>query len=122
MIAVSAFSAAAAVGVVALAFAFYAVLEPWLGRAGAAATLASTTAVAMAVAGMIVAVAARPKRAPPTPQTAEGLIERALTFVKQRPVLSVSAALAAGLLAIRNPKYLGSALRAFVEGPPAGKP
>jgi hypothetical protein len=31
-------------------------------------------------------------------------------------VTAIAAAVAAGLLAVRNPKYLGAMIRAFVEG------
>jgi hypothetical protein len=57
-----------------------------------------------------------------TPAAApRSFLERGLDLVREKPVVAVSAALAAGFLAIRNPKYLGAAIRAFVEGrPPPG--
>ncbi len=113
-IAASAFSAAAAVAVFALAFCLYAFVEPWLGRAGAAATVAGVTALGMAFFGLLMALANR--KPPPKPPTlAGGLVERVVAFIRQRPVTSLSAAIGAGVMAVRNPKYLGELLRAFFD-------
>ena len=120
LIAASAFAAAAGVLVVALAFALYALVEPKFGAAGAAATVAGTTAGLMALGGLLIALAARPRKrvAPPAP---EGVLERALAFIRQKPVLAGTAAVGAGLLAVRNPKYLGEVLRSFLDGKPPPK-
>lgn len=121
LVAASAFAAGAAVAVVALAFALYALVQPFVGRAGAAAIVALTAAVIMVLGGLVIGKAARPKPAPAAAQTPAGLLERALAFVRDKPILSASAAVGAGLLAVRNPKYLGEVLRSFLEGkaPPA---
>ncbi len=118
-VATSAFAAAAAVLVVALAFAFYALLEPQLGRAGAAASLAGVIAVLMGLGGLIIGAGAnsKPKKPDiPPPGRPEALIARAFDFVREKPVVAVVAALAAGFMAVRNPGYLGTALRSFLEG------
>ena len=93
-----------------------ALAEPYVGRAGAAATVAGAAALMMILLGLFILAAARPKPKPAPPPTPEGLFDRALAFIKEKPILSASAALGAGLLAVTNPKYLGVALRAFVEG------
>ena len=118
LLAVSALATAASVLVFALAFALYALVEPWFGRAGAAACVALTAATFMAIGGLLAAGGARGKasKAPPVPTG--GLVERAFAFLQKKPVLAVSAAIGAGILAIRNPQYLGSLVRAFVDGKP----
>jgi hypothetical protein len=115
LIAASAFAAGAGVAVVALAFALYALVEPRLGAAGAAATVAGVTAGLMALGGVLMMVAARPRRRR-EPVAPEGALERALGFIRQKPILAGAAAVGAGLLAVRNPKYLGEVLRSFLEG------
>ena len=120
LVAASAFAAAAAVLVFALAFALYALVEPKLGAAGASATVAGTTAGLMAVGGLMIVFAARPRK-PAAPVAPEGVLERALAFIRQKPVLAGAAAIGAGLLAVRNPKYLGEVLRSFLDGRPPAK-
>jgi hypothetical protein len=113
--AAAAFSAAAAVFVFALAFALYAFAEPHTGRAGAAAVVAGVTALLMALTGLLIGSAAQPKKRD-TPAAAGGsLLDRAFRFVRDNPVVAVSAALGAGFMAVRNPTYLGSVMRAFMD-------
>jgi hypothetical protein len=121
LMAAATFSAAAAVIVIALAFALYALAEPHLGRAGAAATVALATAILIALAGMIMALAGRNKRSRALSSLSGGILERAVAFVRQKPIVAASAAIGAGLMAARNPKYLGEALRAFLDGDPKAK-
>jgi hypothetical protein len=109
MIAVS-----AGVIVVALAFALYALVKPGLGQAGAAGVVAGAAAVLIALVGLLLALSARrPRRKAFEPKN---LFDRAFQFLKEKPVTAVAAAAAAGLLMVRNPEYLGAAIRAFVEG------
>ncbi len=115
------FAAAAGVVVVALAFALYALAEPRLGRAGAAGAVALVVALLMGLLGLVLAIGGR-RSAPKTPaQVAGNLLERALTLVQEKPVMAAVAAAGAGLMAIRNPKYLGEALKAFLDDKPARK-
>ena len=109
MIAVS-----AGVVVVALAFALYALVKPALGQAGAAAVVAGAAAVLIGLVGMLIALAGRrPRRKAFEPKN---LFDRVFQFLQERPVTAVAAAVAAGLLTVRNPEYLGAAIRAFIEG------
>jgi hypothetical protein len=118
MIALAAFSAGAAVGVVALAFAFYALLEPYLGRAGSAAAVAGTVTLLMIIVGVFIDWSSR-RRAEKAAAALKGnLLERGLLFVAQKPVMAISAAVGAGLMAVRNPKYVGEAVRAFMDRKP----
>ncbi len=117
MVAASAFAACAAVAVFAVGFALYAFAEPYLGRAGAAAAVAGSAAAFMAIGGILVGLAGgRSRRRPPPAKGPEAFLERAFEFVRERPVVAVTAALAAGFMAVRNPGYLGAALRSFLEG------
>lgn len=109
---------AAGVCVVALAFALFAMVEPYVGRAGAGAVVAGSAALLAAIGGLALAGAARVRRAKPVAAATGSILDRLLGFVREKPVTAVSAAAAAGLLAIINPRYLGSAVRAFVEGRP----
>ena len=118
LMAAATLATAAAVCVVALAFALYALVEPRFGRAGAAAIVAGTTAALTLVAGVLMMWAAHRRRLRAPSAGVGGLIERSLAFMQQRPIVSASAAAAAGLMAARNPRYLGEAIRAFLEGRP----
>jgi hypothetical protein len=112
--AATALAVSAGVCVVALAFALYALVKPFVGPAGAAAIVAGAAAILIGVIGVVLANMGRPRRKKPTePQT---VVDRITEFVRDKPVLAVAAGLAAGVLAVRNPRYLGAALRAFVEG------
>lgn len=111
------FVTSACVAVVALAFALFALVEPYVGRAGAAAIVVGAAALlmfAMALALRMVARRRRPMKAALSGKG--GPFETIVRFVREQPVMAVSAALGAGFMAIRNPHYLGSTLRAFFEG------
>lgn len=114
--AAAALSASAAVCVVALAFALYALVEPSVGRAGAAAIVAGSAALIIALTAAFIGAAAGYRRGKAPPAATGGIVERAMRLVRENPVVAISAALGAGFLAVRNPRYLGAAIRAFVEG------
>ena len=118
LIAVAALAASASVLVVALAFALYALVQPRLGPAGAAATVAGAAALLIGLLGMTIAMVARAKRPKPKPHSMGGVAERIFEMVSEKPLMAIAAALGAGFLAIRNPTYLGSAIRSFLEGRP----
>ena len=46
-----------------------------------------------------------------------GLIERLLGIAREKPLLAVGAAIAAGILAVRNPALVATILTAFVQQP-----
>lgn len=112
-----ALAVSAGVVVIALAFALYALVEPYIGRAGAAASVALAAAILIGLLGFILTRLgrrpARPHRKPGEPET---ITDRVADFVRSRPVTAIAGAIAAGILAVRNPGYLGSLIRAFVEG------
>ena len=111
-------AASAAVCVVALAFGLYAWVEPTLGRAGAAGVVAGATALLVAAAAAALLIASRGKRRKVALVPNRTALDRSLDFVRDQPVLAIIGAVGAGLLAVRNPEYLGSAVRAFFEGRP----
>jgi hypothetical protein len=118
LVAAAALAASAAILVVALAFALYALVQPDLGPAGAAATVAGSAALLMGLLGLTIALIARVKRPKPKPHSMGGVVEQIFELLREKPVMAISAAIGAGFLAIRNPTYLGSAIRAFLEGRP----
>lgn len=111
-IALAAAAAAASVLVVSAAFAFYALLRTYVGPAGAAACV--TLAAAVVVAALAVFMFGRskgPKAKPAKPSAESGLVERLTAMVSDRPVVAAGAAVAAGLLAWRNPTLVSTLLR-----------
>jgi hypothetical protein len=110
----SAMATSAGVVVVALAFALFAAVRPLIGPAWAAAAVAGAAALMILVIGLSLASLGRPQRRS-LPQ-GEGLVERAIELLKEKPLTAAAGAVAAGILAVRNPAYLGALARAFVEG------
>lgn len=104
----------AGVCVVALAFALYALVKPYVGQAGAAGVVALAAAILIGLVGAVLASQGRARKAK-TPEP-RSFIDRIAQFVRDKPATAIAAAAAAGLMAVRNPEYLGSALRAFIEG------
>ena len=113
----TALSVSAGVIVVALAYGLFALVKPYVGAAGASGVVAAAAALLIGLIGLILANLARPPKPPKRkPDEPESVVDRIVDFVRNRPVTAVGAALVAGLLAVRNPSYLGLALRTFVEG------
>ena len=116
--AAAAIAAAAAVGVVAAAFALYAVVIPYVGAAGAAAIVAAVAAVIVGIAALLAARKVESRshgRGQETPHDAIGIAERVFEIAKERPILSIGAALAAGVFALRNPILLATVAKAFLD-------
>ena len=121
LVAAAALATSASVVVVALAFALYALVEPSVGRAGAAAIVAGGAAVLIALLGIVIGAAARSRRPKARPPVAGSVAERIFNFVREKPLMAVSAAVGAGFMAVRNPNYVGAAIRAFLDGRPPPK-
>lgn len=117
-------AAAAAVVVVALAYAIYALAKMWLVPAGAAAVTAAVFAAAMGIGAAVMASGAKGKgggkavkklkHPQDEPRT---LLERALDTARERPVVAAAGALAAGLLALRNPALVATVI-GLINQPP----
>ncbi len=110
----TALAVSAGVFVVALAYGEFALARTYVGSAGAAGVVAGSAALFIGLLGLMLALAGRPpKRKLDEPQNA---VDRLIDFVRSKPVSALAGAVVAGILAIRNPTYLGSVIRAFVEG------
>ncbi|HZZ89189.1 MAG TPA: hypothetical protein VFE13_12745 [Caulobacteraceae bacterium] len=109
-----ALAVSAGVFVVALAYALFALVEPYVGRAGAAGIVAGATAVFIGLVGLLLVNAAKPPKR--KPGEAQSVVDRVMDFVRNKPVTALGGAVVAGILAIRNPSYLGAVVRAFLEG------
>lgn len=118
LVAVAAVVTATAVSLVAGAFALYAVLEPSLGRAGAAAIVATAFALFVMI-GLLIALLATRRGGSRREHAAHGhdggFAERLIDIVKAKPILSAAAAVAGGLLIIRNPVLVGVLVKAFMD-------
>jgi len=112
----TALAVSAGIVVVALAFALYALAEPYVGRAGAAGIVALAAALLIGVLGFVLAMSGRRPARKPKPGEPDTITDRIFDFVRSKPVSSIAVAVAVGVLAVRNPGYLGSLIRAFVEG------
>lgn len=105
----------AAIFVVALAFALYALVQPHVGAAGAAGIVAGAAALIVVFIAIAIALGAK-SRPPKIAPKGKDPTARIINLFKEKPVMAIAAAVAAGFLAIRNPKYLGVAVRSFLEG------
>ena len=104
--------AAGGVFVVALAYAFYALMRDVVGPAGAAACVAGAAFVVIGIVALVAMIKAGAFRREPT------MGEKAAAFVRDKPVTAAAAALAAGVFAVRNPKALMTLVLAFLEQKP----
>jgi hypothetical protein len=111
-------SAAAATAVVAGAFALYALLSPGLGDPGAAAVVAGCAALLVAAIGIWLNLRNRAGREPAREPT---VVDRLTDFARERPVIAAAGALAAGLIALKNPKLAAGLASAFMAGKAADK-
>ena len=110
----------ASIFVVALAFALFALVRPYVGPAGAGAIVAGAAALLVLLGGVALALSARVKTAK-LAERSKDPAARVMNFVREKPVTTIAAAIGAGFLAIRNPKYLGAVLSSFLDGPPNPK-
>lgn len=107
--AVAALAAAAAVCVVAAAFALYALLRAFLGPAGAAAAIAGAAAVVALILFFVAYRGIKPKRVKAEDQ---GLSGRLIELAREKPIIAAGAAVAAGLVLVRNPGVITAVVSA----------
>lgn len=110
----AAMAAAAAVSVVAAAMALHAVIEPYVGKAGAAAIVAAVAAALLLIAGLLL----MPKTHGKPPVEDQSLASRLFEAAKQRPVLATGGLVAAAVLAVRNPRILTMVLTSLMASKP----
>jgi hypothetical protein len=113
IVAISAMATAAAVCVIAAAFALYALLRDQLTPAGAAAVVALLAAALAAIIALAALLKARGR--PPTREE-DGLVGRLIELARERPIIAAGAAAAAGLVILRNPALLTTAITAAMAG------
>ncbi|MFZ5668420.1 MAG: hypothetical protein ACOY4K_02915 [Pseudomonadota bacterium] len=114
----AAIAAAAAVGVISAFFAVFAAIEPLVGTAWAAAIIAAASALVVALAGFAAKARAEgDRRRAVEAEPDASLVEILLKVVRDRPMLSAAAAVAAGVYALRHPQLLAAVVRAFMDRP-----
>jgi hypothetical protein len=117
---VAALAAAAAVCVVALAFALYAALLPAWGPALAAAGVAGACVLLILLGALSAFVAANPPKLK-SKAGSEDLVAKAFVLAREKPIVAAAAILVAGAVALRNPKITATLVAAFMARPPAKK-
>jgi len=114
-------AAAVAAAVVAAAFALYALLAPGLAPPLAAAVVALAFALLGAVAALAMILRARgPRRHRHEPEPAT-FMERVVGAARERPFLAAGGALAAALIALKNPQVVASIVSAVLAARTAEK-
>ena len=112
----AALAAAAMVAVFAAGFALYALIEPSLGRAGAAAIVSMAAALAIALFALAAALRAQTQRREAESAQAELMEELPLTlgalgdFARDRPLVMLAGSAIVGVLVARYPALARDAL------------
>ena len=120
IVGVAAMAVAAGVLVVSAAFAIYALLRTYIGPSGAAACVTLLAAIVVGALALVLFSKAKGPKLKTKGKTADGsggLVERVTDLVSDRPVVAASAAVAAGLLAWRNPTLVSTVLRVMEPRP-----
>lgn len=115
--AIAVVAAAVVVAVVAAAAALFHTLQMVVGTAGAYGIVAAA-AVLVAVVGVLAGHLKMPKR---KPQAEPSLAETLGAIARERPILSAGAAIAASIVALKNPSLVGAVLTSFLAGRSQGK-
>ena len=111
VVALAAMAAAASVVVVSASFAIYALLRTYIGPSGAAACVMLVAAIGLGALALVMFGKSKgPKTKTPKPGSG-GLADRLSGLVSDRPVVAAGAAVAAGLLAWRNPTLVSTLIR-----------
>lgn len=118
--AVGAIAACAACAVVAAAFAIFMLLNEFVGGPGAAAIVALVFALLAGVGTLIgtrgtggAKAKAKRKAEPPAPP--ESLVDRAIDLAREKPLIAAGMAVAAGLMALRNPIIVSTFLSSLMR-------
>lgn len=123
----AALAAGAALGlagstVVALSFALYALLKPYITPAGASAGVALVCVIVAGISFLVMtrrakggAVRHEVKKGRHEAATGGFGVDRLLDLARERPIAAAAAAVAAGLVALRNPALVGTVTRLFLD-------
>lgn len=112
----AALATAAAVGVVAGAFALFFGFSVLVGPALAAAIVAGAAFLFVLVAVLMVRGGKGPRRRMAPPADDPSLISKAVELARDHPLLAVGAAVGAGIYAMRNPQLVAAVVTAFMAG------
>jgi len=125
--AIGAMTAGAGVVVVALSFTLYAVLRDYahLSPAACSAIVAAVYGVLLLIGGLIFAAKAKGGKKKPAHHNPvqdhrrgeESFFSKLSGVARDRPAVAAGAAIAAGLLAWKNPRLVATVLRAFEVEP-----
>ena len=123
VVAFTAIAVAAAVCIVALAFALYASIRDLVGPAWGAAAVAGAFALIALVVAFVVTRKARPPKSVGTAQP-ESLAARLIDLAKDRPLVAAGAAAAVVAVMVRNPRILAPIIAAAFASrtPHEGRP
>ena len=109
-VSIAAICASVTVAVFAAAFALFALVQPYVGSAGAGAVLTGGFALFALIVGLIAMPRRRRRRHGDGPS---GVAEDLMDLVRDKPMASAGVALAAGIMAMRNPRVITEVIRAF---------
>ena len=110
---VAAVATASGAAVVAAAMALFHLLQDSLGTPGAYAVVALAAAVVAIIGALLGSFTFKREHKPPPEPTLSDTVGR---MVRERPFLSAGAAIAAGVIALKNPAIAGTILTSFLAG------
>lgn len=111
-VAIAAIATSAAVTVVAASYALFALMQPSLGNAGASAVVMAVFALIVLLGGLL-AIPRRKHRV--RHEGAAGVAEDLMELVRDNPMAAAGVAVAAGIMAMRNPRVITEVARAFFQ-------
>jgi hypothetical protein len=124
VVALAALCAAVTVAVIAASLALFWALVPSLGEAGSAAIVAGLFALIVAVAVLIIVGTSGKShhhQAHHEPHADFDIVGKVFEMAREKPLWAAGAAVAAGLLAIRNPALVATIVAAFMDRPKSGR-
>ena len=111
-VAIAAICTAVSVAIVALAFALFAFVQPYVGSAGGGAVVAGVAALVALIVGLV----AMPRRRRRSSEGPTGVADDLMDLVRDKPIAAVGVAVAAGIMAMRNPRVIIEVVRAMRGG------
>ncbi|MEI6440116.1 MAG: hypothetical protein WCO83_07915 [Alphaproteobacteria bacterium] len=117
--AVSALASASGVFIFALAFALFAALAPGVGPALAAAGVAGATLIVFLIVALVAVLTAKPGARRKTFAEPD-MTTKLLALARDKPIIAAAALVAAGVIAVRNPKIMAGLVATFMAAKPPG--
>lgn len=118
VISMAAIGASAAMGVFAVGFAVYALAEPYVGPAWAAAIVAGLSALVVGIYALVMTLKAREK------ERQQALVQASLldalplglgNIARDHPIAALLVSLVGGAVAARNPRLVGDLVHLFAK-------